>query len=417
MQKVKGTQDILPGESEIWQSIEQVLQDICRIYHFKEIRLPSIEYTEIFTRSIGEETDIVTKEMYSFTSGGGKSITLRPEGTAGIARCYSENKIYGKESVSRWYYIGPMFRAERPQKGRQRQFHQFGIELIGSDSPYSDAEIILLNMDVFRKLGLKNLKLRINSVGNAHCRPQYVSALQDYFKDKTEKLCEQCKIRFEKNILRMLDCKNPSCQEVLNSAPGIIEYLDEDSRQHFNRVIASLSGIDYTVDNRLVRGLDYYTRTVFEITSSDLGGQDALAGGGRYDNLIQAFSGKSIPAVGSAIGLERLIIALTASGNLPEIKECCDFYIAYFEDKQALRAFETQKSLRSQGYSVRMNEGNKKIGNQLKEADRLGARFAVVIGDEELESGLFTLKNLKTGVQNTSVDMNFIIEAINNAPV
>jgi len=398
-QKVRGTQDILPGESEKWQKIEDEIKKICRLYNLNEIRTPVIEHTEVFIRSIGEETDIVSKEMYSLTTKGEKNITLRPEGTAGAVRCYVENNVYKTENMSRWYYTGPMFRAERPQKGRQRQFHQFGIELIGSDSPLCDAEVILANIDFFNNLGLKNLTLKINSVGCEICRPEYLKALKDYFSDKLDNLCEQCKIRYQKNILRILDCKAETCQTILNSAPSLNEHLCGECNKHFDKVKLYLSSKDFVIDKRLVRGLDYYTKTAFEITSSSLGSQDALAGGGRYDNLIKDFCGKKIPAVGSAAGIERLIIALSGSEFFSNINSNLDVFIAYFSEEFIGDALKTQELIRRKNYSCVLSDKAKKIGAQLKDADKLKAKFVMIIGEDEIKSKIFTIKELKTGQQ------------------
>jgi histidyl-tRNA synthetase len=384
MQKVRGTQDILPDESFLWQKIEDAISEVCKNFGFSEVRLPVIEHTEVFKRSIGEETDIVSKEMYSFQSRGEKSITLRPEGTAGVARSYGENKIYGKENITKWYYKGPMFRAERPQKGRQRQFHQAGIELIGSSSPLADAEVILANIAILEKLGLKEYSLKLNSVGDENSRPAYIEALKVYFKNKLHILCDQCKVRYEKNILRVLDCKNASCQDVLDSCPSITEYLDSASKEHFESVKELIGGVDFTEDKRLVRGLDYYTRTAFEITSNLLGGQDALLGGGRYDNLIGEFCGKKIPAVGSAIGLERLIIALKEGELIKDTAPAPDAYIVYFDKEQQKYAFSLANKLRAKKSFVLVSFDAKKIGSQFKDADKSGAKKVIVIGDDEL---------------------------------
>ncbi len=412
--KVKGTHDILPDESIVWQKLEKEIRILCSNYNFKEIRLPVIEYTNVFTRSIGEETDIVSKEMYSFQSRGGKSITLRPEGTAGAVRSYVENKVHGQEALTRWFYFGPMFRAERPQKGRQRQFHQFGIELIGSESPVADAEVIIFNIMLFKRLGLKNVKLKINSVGDENSRPKYIENLKTYFSDKLDGLCEQCKVRYEKNILRMLDCKVTTCQQILNNAPAIEDFLDTASKEHFETVKSLIpqAEIEFTCDKRLVRGLDYYTRTAFEITSGDLGGQDAIAGGGRYDNLIESFGKNKIPAVGSALGMERLIIAYKSSGAYDEAVSSLDIYVTYFEHKHVKHAFSVLKNLRDHGLSADISQKAKKIGSQLKDADRLNSHFAVIIGDDEIKTGKYTLKDLKKGEQFTGLSLEQVITEI-----
>ncbi|NQT30285.1 MAG: histidine--tRNA ligase, partial [Candidatus Saganbacteria bacterium] len=305
----RGTKDILPEETSLWQYLEQTCRQIFDLYNYSEIRTPIFEKTELFTRSIGQTTDIVSKEMYEFKDRKGRSLTLRPEETAPVVRACVENNLISLDKITKLYYIGPMFRYERPQAGRQRQFHQAGVEVFGSADPLVDAEVILLNMQLFDALGLKNLEVDINSVGCKKCRPEYQKKLKTYFKNNIKHMCVECQERFEKNPLRILDCKEVKCQKFVNDAPASIDMLCPECSEHFAKVIEYLkeAGCNFKINNRLVRGLDYYTKTSFEIVSNQLGAQNAVSGGGRYDTLVAELGGKSIPAVGFAIGLERVI--------------------------------------------------------------------------------------------------------------
>ncbi|MFH1362457.1 MAG: histidine--tRNA ligase, partial [bacterium] len=305
----RGTKDILPQDVALWQKLEETCRKIFALYNYSEIRTPIFESTELFARSIGKTTDIVSKEMYEFKDKKGRSLTLRPEETAPVVRASLENNLISPDSVTKLYYIGPMFRYERPQAGRQRQFHQAGIEVFGSSDPSLDAEVILLNLELFKGLGIKELEVNLNSVGCPACRPNYQKLLKEHFKENIKKMCQDCQTRFEHNPLRILDCKNLNCQQTIEAAPASINTLCDECLDHFNGLLKylKLAKVAFKINNRLVRGLDYYTKTTFEIVSGKLGAQNAVCGGGRYDNLVQQLGGKSIPAVGFAVGLERII--------------------------------------------------------------------------------------------------------------
>ena len=398
-QAPKGTQDILPGQSEKWQTVEAVLRDEAALRGFSEIRTPVFEHTELFQRSVGETTDVVQKEMYTFLDKGGRSVTLRPEGTAGAIRAVLEHALYNSALPLKISYITSCYRYEKPQAGRYREFHQFGVEMIGSAEPAADAEVICLGDSIFRRLGVKNLSLEINSVGCPKCRKEYSNALKDYFRAHYDDLCETCRGRLEKNPMRILDCKSPVCSAIAASAPKILDYLCDDCAQHFEGVKKYLDaqGIAYTVNPSIVRGLDYYTNTVFEFVSTDLGAQSTVCGGGRYNGLCEEMGGKPLPALGFGLGLERLLLVLEAQRiELPGKRET-ELYIASIGEDAALFAFRLKNALLECGAAAECDLSGRSLKAQMKYADKLGAAFTLVLGDEELANQEGTVKNMKTG--------------------
>jgi histidyl-tRNA synthetase len=390
-----GMVDILPGEVEKWQFIESRIRDIARTFHFREIRTPFLEDTGLIARGVGKTTDIVSKELFAFERGDDRYV-LRPEGTASVCRAYIEHNLHLKGGVQKFFYMGPMFRAERPQKGRQRQFHQFGAEIMGSADPLADAEIIAFMVALYHSLGIKNTSLRLNSVGDPESREAYKKALVEYFRPNVNLLSDISQKRLETNPMRILDSKEPEDQVLIESAPIITEYLNEESAKHLRQVQKHLDrlGIEYVEDPRLVRGLDYYTRTAFELSSPDLGSQDALGGGGRYDLLIEELGGPATPSVGFAAGLERLMIACDALniplGTQPEL----DVYIVTRGDDAKKWAFRHLKPLRDAGLSASMDIANRSMKAQMKEADRELAKWTLIVGDDELQTEQFTLRNM-----------------------
>ncbi len=395
----KGTNDILPSEVYRWQYIEGLLRKTAEAFGFREIRFPTFEHTELFVRGVGDTTDVVQKEMFTFTDRGGRSITLRPEGTASTVRSFLENSLYGPGLPVKCYYIAPNFRGEQPQAGRYREFYQFGVECFGAAGPEADAEIISLPVEIFRRLGVKNIRLELNSIGCPNCRPQYHKALKDYFHARESELCDTCKDRLEKNPLRILDCKNPSCQAVAKDAPVGLDYLCDECREHFEKTKALLDqmGIAYTVNPRIVRGLDYYTRTVFEFVSGDLGAQSTVCGGGRYDGLVSALGGPSTPGLGFACGLERLLLILEAQGiQLPKPKGT-DVFVGALGDAADGPVQCLVYRLRQLGVAAERDIAGRGLKAQMKCADRIGARYSLVVGDTELESQRVELKNMDTG--------------------
>ncbi|WP_017719258.1 histidine--tRNA ligase [Kamptonema formosum] len=401
IQALRGTRDILPEEIVYWQRVEATARDILGRAAYREIRTPIFEETALFERGIGEATDVVGKEMYTFSSRGEKhSITLRPEGTAGVVRCFIQQGLYSQGGAQRLWYTGPMFRYERPQAGRQRQFHQIGVEAIGSSDPRADAEVIALASDILQALGLKNLQLDINSVGNREDRLAYRQALVDYLTPYKEELDPDSQDRLSRNPLRILDSKNERTQEIALGAPSILEYLGEESRRHFQRVQQMLGdlGINYRLNPRLVRGLDYYTHTAFEIQSEDLGAQATVCGGGRYDGLVEELGGPATPAVGWAIGMERLIILLQQLQKPP--LPVVDFYVVSRGDRAEPEALLLAQKLRRLGFSADLDLSGSAFGKQFKRADRSGAGACLVLGDAEAESQTVQLKWLATGEQS-----------------
>ncbi|MCB5827890.1 histidine--tRNA ligase [Acidaminococcus intestini] len=397
----RGTKDILPGAVNGWRYVESVLRDVCREFNYQEIRTPIFEHTELFQRGIGDGTDVVDKEMYTFNDRSGRSITLRPENTAAVVRSFVENKLYAEPMPLKVFYIGPMFRYDRPQAGRMRQFHQFGVEAMGSPSPVVDAETILLAITVLKRLGLKDLKLKINSVGCPKCRPQHRTLLQDYFRPHLKELCEDCQSRFDRSPLRILDCKVDHDKPFMAGAPKITDSLCEECHDHFEMVKKLLdeAGVDYEVDSTLVRGLDYYTKTAYEVQYSPLGAQSAVGGGGRYDGLVEELGGPSTPGVGFAMGLERIILALEKQGLLKSEKEAIDVFAVVPDEGGTAYAFKAVMTLREAGYSCDMNQIGRSMKAQMKQADRAGARFALIFGEEERSRGAVTVRNMADSSQ------------------
>lgn len=407
-----GMVDILPEESRKWQALEHIIRSEAERFHFEEIRTPIMEQTELIVRSVGQLTDIVSKEIFSF-SRGDDNYVLRPENTAPVARAYTEHHLDQRGGTQKLFYIGPMFRAERPQKGRQRQFHQFGIEILGSDDPVADVETISFMMRIYNRIGITNTTLRINSVGDPESRERYKAALVDYFTPHREKLSEISQSRLEKNPMRILDSKEEEDQPLLDGAPKIGDYLNEASSDHFNRVKQSLDhiGISYEVDPHLVRGLDYYTRTAFELSSPDLGSQDALAGGGRYDLLVEEIGGPSTPAVGFAAGMERLLIACEELNIELAPEKQVDVYIVTLGDAARLWALRTLPKLRDRGLSATMDYSGRSMKAQMKDANRENAAHAIIVGDHELESDRFTFRDMEAS-EESSLSLEEILERL-----
>ncbi len=399
----RGTKDILPGTVGGWRYVEQIIRDVCREFNYQEIRTPIFEHTELFQRGIGDGTDVVDKEMYTFNDRSGRSITLRPENTASVVRSFVENKLYAEPLPLKVFYIGPMFRYDRPQAGRMRQFHQFGVEALGSESPAVDAETILLFLTVLKRLGLKDLKLKINSVGDPNCRPQHRKLLQDYFRPHLGELCEDCQHRFERSPLRILDCKVDADKPFMAGAPKITDNLCAECHDYFELVKKFLTeaGVDYEVDSNLVRGLDYYTKTAFEVQYAPLGGQSAVGGGGRYDGLVEELGGPSTPGVGFAMGLERILLALQKQGLLPEGKEAIDVYAIVTDKEGAQDAFRTITALREKGLSCDIDFMERSMKAQMKQANRDGAKYALIFGEEERKNGAVTVRNMADSSQET----------------
>ena len=403
----RGTKDILPDSVGSWNYVEQKIRDICARFGYEEIRTPMFEHTELFHRGIGEGTDVVDKEMYTFEDRGGRSITLRPENTASAVRAYLQNKLYGDGALTKLFYIGSMFRYDRPQAGRMREFHQFGVEALGEANPAVDAEIILLAMEFLKSLGLKDLKLSLNSVGCPSCRPAYRKALQDYFRPHLEELCGDCKERFERSPLRILDCKADADKKFMTGAPNITDCLCDECREHFEKVQSFLrdAGVDFELDPRLVRGLDYYTKTAFEIKYAPLGAQSAVAGGGRYDGLIAEMGGNPTPAVGFATGLERVLLALEKQGLLPEQEKKADAFVVALGAEAQSAGFKLLQKLREAGLKALMDYAGRSMKAQMKQAGKAGARFALILGEDEIKENTVMLKDMeKSEQQKVSLD-------------
>ena len=396
IQKPKGTRDLLPTESYRWQEAERKVKDVLESYNFKEIRVPVFEYTELFQRGVGETTDVVQKEMYTFDDKGGRSITLRPEGTAGVVRAYLENGMGSMPSpVKLWYNMG-MYRYENVQKGRLREFHQIGAELIGSSSYLADVDVILMANQIFKALNIPNIQLNINSIGCPKCRSEYQKKLREFIGKNLENYCDTCKTRFEKNPMRILDCKEKRCKEFNVGAPMMIDYLCDECKEHFEKVKDTLTALDvkFEIDSGIVRGLDYYTKTVFEFIDGNSG--LTVLGGGRYDGLVQEFGGQPTPAVGFATGVERLMEMYNA--NNPDSEERkVDLYILSLGDEESKKGFEISEKLRSQNYKIERDIFERSFKAQMKYADKIGAKNLLVIGEEELKSNKAKIKNMATG--------------------
>lgn len=409
----RGTVDILSDQSGKWQQLEQLLRTICANYNVKEMRTPIFEHTELFTRAVGDTTDVVTKEMYSFEDKKGRSITLRPEGTAGIARSYVEHKLYSlPEKLQKYYYMGPMFRYERPQNGRQRQFHQFGVEMLGLESPYTDVEAMVLAVTVVEALGLKDIKLHINSLGDDESRDAYRDALKQHFQPVLNELCYDCNQRFEKNPLRILDCKVDRDHPTMKTAPKTIDYLSESAKAHFDKVCSLLDDleIDYVVDTNLVRGLDYYSHTVFEVISDDpkLGAGATVGAGGRYNTLISELGGPVVPGVGFAFGMERLMIAM---GDEMVEEDGLDVYIMPLGNEAKDLSMQIITMLRANGFTCDMDQCDRGLKGQFKSADRFHAHFSMIIGEDEVQKEVVNMK-CNHSKEQTIVPLENIVEFI-----
>ena len=393
----KGTKDMLPEEAYRWQYLERVAKETAAAFAFKEIRTPVFEYTELFSRGVGVTSDIVGKEMYTFLDKGNRSVTLRPEGTAGIARAFLENGLAGGAMPFKAYYLISAFRYERPQAGRLREFHQFGAELYGAEGAYADAEIISLADAFLKNLGLKQVRLKINSIGCKTCRAKYHEALKNYFAPRLGEMCADCKVRFEKNPMRILDCKEDGCRRFTADAPKMLDYLCDDCKDHFDQVKALLtvSGIEYETDPAIVRGLDYYSRTVFEFVTSAAGAQGTVLGGGRYDTLLSDIGGKNVPAVGFAAGMERLLMAMDAENAPFERDKTADCYLLGMDGKSREKAFALAGELRRAGVSAETDLMTRSVKAQFKYADKAGARFVAVLGEAELAEGAAEVKDMK----------------------
>ena len=394
----KGTKDMLPSEAYKWHYVERIARATAANFGFKEIRTPMFEHTEVFSRGVGETTDIVNKEMYTFLDKGGRSVTLKPEGTAGVVRAFVESGLYAAALPLKTYYITPCFRYERPQAGRLREFHQFGAEFFGAESAGIDAEVILFAKTFLDNLGVKNITLYINSIGCKTCRKEYHKALKAYLEKNFDNLCELCKDRFEKNPMRILDCKNENCKAITENAPSILDYLCDDCKAHFEQVqnLLKAAEVEYKINPKIVRGLDYYTKTVFEFVSENIGAQGTVLGGGRYDGLVEEFGGGKIPGIGFAAGIERLLLLLESAGEI-ENKDRLTIYIAPMGDDAKLKAFELVFKLRGQGIVADTDYMNRGIKAQFKYADKLGARYVAVLGSDELSRGTVNLKNMQSG--------------------
>ncbi len=393
----KGTHDVTPQEAALWQYIEDTARDICKEYGYGEIRLPVFEHTELFQRGVGDTTDVVQKEMYTFNDKGGRSITLRPEGTAGVVRAYLENNLYANAQPTKLFYLLSCYRYEKPQAGRLREFHQFGVECFGARGPAVDAEIISVAHELFQRLGLSDIALHINSIGCPKCRAEYNRKLQAYFEKRKDELCETCRDRLYKNTLRILDCKSPVCQEIAKDAPLIIENLCEECEEHFEKLqeYLKIMNIEYQIDPYIVRGLDYYTKTVFEFVSNQIGAQGTVCGGGRYDGLVEELDGAPTPGIGFALGLERLILLLHNVGITKE-PEPLDLFLVALGEKADLYVQKFVYDLRKSGVSCDRDYLSRSFKAQMKYANKIGCNYIIVIGDDEITQDTGKLKNMAT---------------------
>lgn len=407
---IKGTKDVLPKDVHKNQYIEATALDIASKFGYKEIRTPVFEHTELFQRGVGDTTDVVQKEMYTFDDKGGRSITLRPEGTAGAVRSYLENGLCNEALPQKVCYLISCYRYEKPQAGRLREFHQFGVECFGSASPLADAEIIALAKSLFDTLGVKDLSLEINSIGCPTCRAEYHKALKEYFSSRKDELCNTCKSRLDRNPMRILDCKSPICHEIAEGAPVVIDYLCDECKEHFENVQKYLKAqnIEYTINPQIVRGLDYYTKTVFEFVSNSIGAQGTVCGGGRYDGLVEELGSQHTPSLGFAMGIERLMLLMEAQGcEFPEAEKP-DLFIVALGEKATLKAVEIAKDMREEGFSALLDLNQRSVRAQMKYADKLGAKFNVVIGDNEVEAKTAKLKNMQTG-EETEINLDTFV--------
>ena len=409
----KGTKDILPDQIHKWHYVEEQWKDICRRYGFKEVRTPVFEHTELFTRGIGDTTDVVQKEMYTFEDHGGRSITLKPEGTSPAVRAFIEHKQYAEVQPTKYHYITPCYRYEKPQSGRLREFHQFGIEVFGTPNMMADAEVICLGYEFLTSLGITEIALRINSVGCPECRKKHRAALREFLTPKYDQLCDTCKTRFDKNPMRILDCKSPVCQELVQGAPMMIDYLCDDCKESFEELKANLTAMEipFEVDPGIVRGLDYYTKTAFEFVTTKIGAQGTVCGGGRYDHLIEEVGGPPIPGVGFGLGIERLLLLMEANeAEFPEVDKL-DVFVAVMGDAAKAYGLKLCRELRAKGLSVEMDTLARNIKGQFKYANRLNAKYTVVIGENELAEGVAAVKDMEKQEQ-TNVKFEDLYEVL-----
>ena len=410
---IKGTQDTLPSESYKIQFVEQSVLEIAKNYGYKEIRVPVFEHTELFQRGVGDTTDVVQKEMYTFEDKGGRSITLRPEGTAGVVRSYIEHGLFNEAQPQKVCYLISCYRYEKPQAGRLREFHQFGCECFGTASPAADAELISLVNDIFAFLDVKNLKIQINSIGCPECRKNYHKALQEYFESKKDELCATCLGRLERNPMRILDCKSPVCSDIAKDAPKVTDYLCDECDDHFKKTQQYLDAmnIPYEVNPSIVRGLDYYTKTVFEFVSTEIGAQGTVCGGGRYDGLVEEIGGNHTPALGFAMGMERLLMLMEAQGIEFPAEDKCDLYIASMGENATLKASQIASDVRGNGMHAQFDIVGRSVKAQMKYANKIGAAYTVVLGDSEIEAGVAKVKNMADGSE-TEMNIDDIAEEI-----
>jgi histidyl-tRNA synthetase len=412
---IKGTKDVLPKDVHKNQYIEATALDIASKFGYKEIRTPVFEHTELFQRGVGDTTDVVQKEMYTFDDKGGRSITLRPEGTAGAVRSFLENGLCNEALPQKVCYLTSCYRYEKPQAGRLREFHQFGVECFGTASPLADVEIIALAKSIFDTLGVRDLSLEINSIGCPKCRAEYHKALKEYFASRKDELCDTCKGRLDRNPMRILDCKSPICHEIAQGAPVVIDYLCDECKEHFEKVQKYLDAqnIEYKINPQIVRGLDYYTKTVFEFVSNSIGAQGTVCGGGRYDGLVEELGGQHTASLGFAMGLERLMLLMEAQGCEFPQAEKPDLFIVALGEKATLKALEIAKDMREEGFSALLDLNQRSIRAQMKYADKLGAKFNVVIGDNEVENKIAKLKNMQTG-EETEINLDTFVSGFYN---
>lgn len=399
--KPKGTEDVTPKESFRWQFLENVFRSEAEVFGYKEIRTPVFEHTNLFERGVGDTTDVVQKEMYTFETKGGDSITLRPEGTAGAARAVLEHGLFNDPLPIKAYYMVSCYRYEKPQSGRQREFHQFGMECYGTSSPAADAEMISAAKSIFDRLGIRNLRLEINSIGCPKCRAEYHEALRNYFSQYADELCEDCKDRLDRNPMRLLDCKVPHDHDIAKNAPVGLDYLCDECKEHFESVKTYLdaAGVEYTVNPKIVRGLDYYTKTVFEFISDDIGAQATVCGGGRYDGLMEDLGGNPMAGLGFALGIERLLLVMDAQKIEIPTPDTCDIFIASMGEKAKKEAFVLVSELRKSSVYAEFDVVGRGLKPQMKYANKIGAKYSMVLGDDELENGKANLKNMETGEQ------------------
>ena len=398
-QAPKGTQDVLPQASYRWQAVEGIMRQVCALRGYREVRTPVFEHTELFLRSVGDTTDVVQKEMYTFNDKGGRSITLKPEGTAGAARAFLEGKLYQDALPCKMYYIScPVFRYEKPQAGRLREHHQLGVEVFGAKDASVDAEVIALAMAVLEKAGLRNLRLSINSIGCPDCRADYYAALKDFLRPRLGELCEDCQSRFEKNPLRILDCKQEKCQQAIAGAPSMLDFLCPDCRAHFEQLKEYLSalGAEYQVDSRIVRGLDYYTKTVFEIITQLPGGNLTVCGGGRYDRLIEEIGGPATCGIGFGMGVERLLMVQDLDGAAPQAPQLYDAFVCTLGQEARLEGLKLVEALRRAGIKADLDHAARSLKAQFKYADKVGAPYVVVLAGDELARGACKLRDMAT---------------------